>query len=94
MVSSECGHSDVVTILLRNGAGVDMANNVSDLMISTSVSTCLITLTTIVALNSNNCFYCLISLVTIFISTHVMPLSQCKNIDGYSCDRQTDRQTN
>ena len=33
-IASQNGHSDVVTILLRNGAGVDVAKNVSYLMIS------------------------------------------------------------
>ena len=92
IIASQCGHSDVVTILLRNGAGADVATNVSHLMISTSVSACLISLTTIIAFNSYHCFYYLISRATNFISTHMS--CHCHNVSILmaSCDRHTDRQ--
>ena len=88
IIASQKGHSDVVTILLRNGAGVDVARNVSHLMISTSVSTCL---TTIIVFNSYHHFYCLISLATIFISTHMS--CHCHNVRilTASVDRQTNK---
>ena len=72
---------------------MDVGMNVGHLMISTSVSTCLISLTTIIAFNSYYSFYCLISLAAILVSTHMS--CHCHNVRILmaSCDRQTDKQT-